>query len=196
MAMKKAVDEVRSAFGSLEDITNGPALTSCTFLRACIDEAMRLSPPVAGALPRLVLPGGLTVDGLSIPEGTDVCVPHYAIHHNPEYFPRPFEFAPERWLKDGAPADMAAHLDDAHAAFCPFSVGPRGCIGKGMAYVELTLTLARVLWQFDVRLAPGTNIGEGRPDLEEGRRRTMEYQLKDTFTSVKDGPLVQFKRRD
>ena len=195
-ALKKAAAEVRHTFNSVEKITHGSELTSCVFLRACIDEAMRMSPPVAGALPRKVLPGGFTVDGHVIPEGIDVCVPHYAIHHNPEYFPLPFNYTPERWLKDAAPADMAFRADLAHSAFCPFSVGPRGCIGKGLAYVELTITLAQVLWQFDLRLAPGTSVGEGRADLEEGRRRAMEYQLKDTFTSIKDGPLVQFKRRE
>jgi cytochrome P450 len=195
-ALKKAAAEVRQTFNSVDEIIHGPALTSCVFLRACIDEAMRMSPPVSGALPRKVLPGGFTVDDHFIPEGIDVCVPHYAIHHNPEYFLRPFDYTPERWLKEGVSADMASRTELAHSAFCPFSVGPRGCIGKGMAYVELTITLARVLWQFDMRLTPGTSVGEGRADLEEGRRRAMEYQLKDTFTSIKDGPLVQFRQRD
>jgi cytochrome P450 len=195
-ALKKASEEVRKTFASFDDIVHGADLSSCTFLRACIDEAMRLSPPVSGALPRRVLQGGFTVDGHFVPEGIDVCVPHYAIHHNPEYFPLPFSYKPERWLKDAAPGDMTTHLDAAHSAFCPFSVGPRGCIGKGLAYVELTVTLARVLWQFDVRLAPGTSVGEGRADLEDGRQRVEEYQLKDTFTSIKDGPLVQFKNRE
>lgn len=194
-AYQKVAKEVREAFSSSDAIVHGPTLNSCVFLRATIDEAMRLSPPVAGALPRQVLPGGLTVDNHFIPEGIDVCVPHYAIHHNPDYYPKPFDYIPERWVRDSASAAMASHLDDAHSAFCPFSVGPRGCIGKGLAYVELSVALARVLWQFDCRLAPGTTVGEGKPDLEEGRRRTMEYQLKDTFTSVKDGPLVQFRAR-
>jgi len=194
-ALQKAADEVRSAFDKAEDIVGGPKLSGCTYLRACIDEAMRLSPPVAGGLPRAVLPGGLTVDGHQIPAGVDVCVPHYAIHHNEEYFPHPFEYMPERWMRDQAPASLAEKLDAAHSAFCPFSVGPRGCIGKGLAYVELSVALARVLFAFDMRLTPGTSVGEGRPDLEVGRRRTMEFQLKDTFTSLKDGPVVQFRKR-
>lgn len=187
--------EVRSAFEKAQDVGHGKALMGCTFLRACIDEAMRMSPPVAGALPRQVLPGGLSVDDVFVPEGIDVCVPHYSIHHNAEYFPRPFAYVPDRWIRESAPADMAAKMDEAHSAFCAFSIGPRGCIGKGMAYVELTLSLARVLYEFDMRLAPGTSVGEGRSDLEEGRRRSEEYQLKDTFTSMKNGPLVQFKKR-
>jgi cytochrome P450 len=188
--------EIRAAFQSSTEITQGQALNSCHFLRACIDEAMRLSPPVAGALPRTVLQGGLTIDERFIPAGTDVCVPHYAIHHNPAYFPSPFSFQPNRWLPDHAPPAMAPLVDEARSAFAPFSVGPRGCIGKGMAYLELSISLAKVLWEYEMRVAPGTSAGEGRVGMEHGRERSSEYQLKDTFTSVKNGPILQFRRRE
>jgi cytochrome P450 len=68
--LKKLTDEIRSTFETVEDINSGLALNLCTYLRAVIDEAMRLSPPVGGILPREVLPGGLDVDGIHIPEGT------------------------------------------------------------------------------------------------------------------------------
>lgn len=64
-----------------------------------------------------------------------------------------------------------------------------------MAYHELTLTLARMLYLYDMRLAPGSSLGQGRPNLEYGRQRTSEFQLKDSFTSMKRGPLVQFRSR-
>lgn len=62
-----------------------------------------------------------------------------------------------------------------------------------MAYLELTTALARIVYLHDMRLAPGSHIGEGSPDLEFGRHRQAEFQLKDTFTSAKTGPLVQFR---
>jgi cytochrome P450 len=68
--LKKLTDEIRSTFETVEDINSGLTLNLCTYLRAVIDEAMRLSPPVGGILPREVLPGGLEVDGIHIPEGT------------------------------------------------------------------------------------------------------------------------------
>lgn len=87
----------------------------------------------------------------------------------------------------------------AREAFCPFSVGPRGCVGKGMAYLELSVALARVVWLFDFRLAAGgsgdVGLGEGRPDAEWGRHRRAEYQLFDAFVSMKDGPSVEFRAR-
>lgn len=191
--LKKLCQEIRETFSNVEEIVSGPKLSGCAYLRACIDESMRMTPPVAGALPRQVLPGGIDVDGRHIPAGVDVGVPHYAIHHNADYFPRPFDYVPERWLCDPAINPLHDKLSDAHAAFCPFSIGPRGCIGKGLAYVELTITIARVLFTFDLRVAPGSTLGAGSKDLEVGRTRATEYQIEDRFASMKDGPMLQFR---
>lgn len=194
-ALQKLTKEIRETFNDVEEIVTGPKLNGCAYLRACIDETMRMTPPVAGALPREVLLGGIDIDGHHIPAGVDVGVPHYAIHHNPNYYPRPFDYIPDRWLPDPAANPLHSKLADAHAAFCPFSIGPRGCIGKGLAYVELTVTIARVLYLYDLRLAPGTTLGEGSADLEVGRTRATEYQIEDRFASMKDGPILQFRAR-
>ncbi|KAF2872758.1 cytochrome P450 [Massariosphaeria phaeospora] len=194
-AMQKLCKEIREAFSDVEEIVSGPKLSSCSYLKACIDESMRMTPPVAGVLPREVLAGGIDVDGHHIPAGIDVGVPHYAIHHNPDYYPRPFDYVPERWLADPAVNPLHAKLVEAHSAFCPFSIGPRGCIGKGLAYAELTVTIARVLFLFDLRIAPGTTLGAGSKDLEAGRTRVAEYQIEDRFASMKDGPTLQFRKR-
>ena len=193
-ALRKCIKQVRETFEYVEEIVNGAKLHACNYLRACIDEAMRMSPPVGGGLPRTVLPGGITIDGHFVPEGIDVCVPHYTLHHNECCFPDPFSYIPERWLPDQAPMYLAGYVQKAHAAFCAFSIGPRGCIGKGLAYAELMTTLARCLWLYDIRLAPGEHSGEGGQNEREWRRqRAAEYQLRDTFTSAKDGPYLQFK---
>lgn len=201
-ALKTVTEEIRSKFDSVEDIVHGPELGACTYLRACIDEAMRLSPSVGGILPREVLPGGITIDGETVPAGTVVGTPHYTLHHNEAYHPSPFGYFPERWIagaKNGATGreTTAEDVTLAQSAFCPFSVGPRGCIGKGLAYAEMTTTLARTLFLYDMRKAVGVaDPGEGRPDLEWGRHRTSEFQLVDTFTSAKTGPMVEFKKAE
>lgn len=188
--------EVRATFTDVEDIHSSPTLNSCTYLRAVIDEAMRLSPPVGGVLPREVLHGGIDIDGIHFPEGVVVATPHYTLHHNPAYYPSPFAFIPERWIAGSSAEVTKDSVALAQSAFCPFSVGPRGCIGKGLAYSELMTSLARVLFTYDMKLAEGTSVGEGRPELEWGRQRKEEYQLRDSFTSLKDGPYVQFRERD
>ncbi|PMD48197.1 cytochrome P450 [Hyaloscypha variabilis F] len=185
--LERATSEVREVFKErdVEDVRPGAKLNGCKYLRACIDEAMRLSPSVPGILPRVVMPGGMEIDGQFLKEGVEVGVGTYAIHHNAKYFPEPFEYRPERWLEEGP------ELDIAQKAFTPFSLGPRGCIGKGMAYMEMMIVMARVLMLFDIKVV-GT-LGEGSPDLEAGRRRKGDFQVKDCFISLKNGPMIEFK---
>lgn len=200
--LARVTEEVRNAFSDVEEIRQGPALTGCTYLRACIDEAMRMSPSVGGLLPREVQAGGMTICDEFIPAGTVIGTPHYTIHHNEAYFPDPFRYAPERWMVgEQNPVTGAktteAEVSVSQAAYCPFSIGPRGCIGKGLAYVEMTVSLARVIYMYDMRKAVGVvDVGEGRRDLEWGRKREDEFQLVDTFTSSKDGCMVEFRRRE
>ncbi|KAL5601492.1 hypothetical protein BROUX41_002530 [Berkeleyomyces rouxiae] len=200
--LAKATSEVRSKFTTVEEIGHSSDLSSCLYLRACIDEAMRLSPAVGGLLPREVINEGITVDGVFVPPNTIVGVPHYALHHNPDYYPEPFSYVPERWL-EGVTNPLTGRVntsDDTatvNSGFCPFSIGPRGCIGKGLAYHEMTNTLARLLWLYDIRQAQGViDSSGGKPDGVTGRQRESEYQLIDTFTSITpEGPLVQFRKR-
>ena len=187
--LERLSSEVRSSFADVEDIVLGPQLTSCRYLRACIDEAMRLAPPVPALLPREVLNGGMTIDGHYFQEGTVVGVPTYAIHRKADYFPDPLAYKPERWLIDGQtdkPNVTAESLALAQSAFCPFSIGSRGCIGKGVAYLELSIALARALFLYDMRLAQGQDVGRG-PD--------GQYELSDIFVARKNGPIVQFRAR-
>lgn len=72
--LEKVRTEILAAFNELEDIRGGAMIQSCHYLRACLDESMRLSPGVGGILPREVLSGGMKVDGEYFPPGTDVSV--------------------------------------------------------------------------------------------------------------------------
>lgn len=102
--------EVRNTFPSLSSIHQGPALNGCTYLRACLEEAMRLAPPAPGALWREVCPGGAVVDGEPIPAGMDVGVCQYAICHNAALFAEPYAFQPERFLPEEGPHGMKKGL--------------------------------------------------------------------------------------
>jgi cytochrome P450 len=193
--LAKLTKEIREKFQVVEEIHSGSELNSCHYLRAVVDESMRLSPPVGGILPREVLSGGLTIDNHFIRAGVVVGTPHYTLHHHPSYYPSPFTFNPDRWIVDSSPEVTKDTVALAQSAFCPFSVGPRGCIGKGLAYAELMTSLARTVWLYDMRLEE-VGLGEGSATLEEGRRRKGEYQLKDCFTSMKEGPMVRFRARE
>lgn len=67
-SLQKLTDEIRNSFSSAADITLR-SLTKLPYLQACLDEALRLYPPVASTLPRLVRPEGDVVNGQFIPGG-------------------------------------------------------------------------------------------------------------------------------
>ncbi|KAI4868247.1 cytochrome P450 [Hypoxylon rubiginosum] len=193
---EKLAREIRSTFESAHDIEAGPQLASCRYLRACINEALRMSPSVPGALWRSQDPNDnqpLIIDGHVIPKGTLVGVSAYAIHHNKEYFPDPFKFKPERWLEGQTPASKLMY-----DAFAAFSVGSRSCPGKSMAYLESSLVLAKTLWYFEFKVASGSlaEAGGGRVGGPPGRTRPQEFQLEDIFTARHDGPYLVFRSRD
>lgn len=196
-ALSRLTAEIRATFDTSESIRSGPQLNACAYLRACIDEAMRMSPPVGAILPRVTLAGGIDILGRHIPEGVGVGSPIYALHHHSDYVPDAFSYQPERWIageNEGGETAVSA----LHSVFNPFSIGPRGCIGKPMAYLELSLALARLVWAYDMRLADGEmgKIGEGRKGLGQGRERENEFQLEDIFVSNKVGPMAEFRPRE
>jgi cytochrome P450 len=183
--LAKLQHELRTTFDSVDEIRSGTKLNNCVYLRAVIEETLRVAPPVPSSLPREVMAGGMDVDGYHLPEGTIVGTSAYAIHRNVDHFDNPTSYRPERWIVDEDAGVTAEDVARAKAAFCPFSLGSRGCVGKPMAYAELSVTLGRVFYRFDVRLLEGDRTGEG----EDGM-----FRLRDLFVSGRDGPFVEFKK--
>ncbi|KAJ0426173.1 putative cytochrome P450 [Aspergillus carlsbadensis] len=190
-AYARVTKEIRSVFGSQAEVCQGPDLSSCSYLRACIQEAIRLSPAVSGAMWREVLPGGLTIPehDIQIPAGCEVGTGIWSLNHNERYFPDPLTFRPERWITEEAPGG-AEEVALAKAAFASFSVGPRNCVGKGLAMTEIMLGMAAVLVRYDFRRAE-TRLGDVG---EEGSGALKgQFQTFWAFTSLKDGPYIQFR---
>ncbi|KAF9876101.1 trichothecene c-15 hydroxylase [Colletotrichum karsti] len=144
--LEKLKDELRSTFTS-EGQIDMISVQDLTYMQAVLRESMRLYPPVPSASPRTIAEGGDTILGEYLPEGTTVDVWQWAIYHNPKHFSRAEDFIPERWLGDDR------FVDDARTSLQPFSTGPRDCIGKNLAYAEMRLILARLIWNFDIRLS-------------------------------------------
>ncbi|KAI2613242.1 cytochrome P450 [Hypoxylon sp. NC1633] len=197
---QKVAQEIRATFPPGSQVRGGPKLSSCHYLRACIDESLRMSPPTPSTPWRQLAPDEkddvLVIDGIPVPKGVSVGVNIYSLHHNEKYFPDPFKFSPERWLTPtpDTPESRAAQkvMRD---AFCPFSIGARSCAGKPVAYLEISMTLASTLSIYDFEPAPGPlgEVGAGKKGWESGRERPEEFQLFEQFTSVHDGPYLIFK---
>ncbi|KAI1433358.1 cytochrome P450 [Xylaria sp. CBS 124048] len=144
--LKRLQAEVRSSFQSDEEI-NLLSVGNLSYMLACLNEALRVHPPVASNLPRLVPHGGVTIDGHFVPENTIVSVCQYAVNRDKNLWTEPEKFAPERWLHD------PKYKDDQLDSMQAFSVGPRACIGRNLAYAEMRLILAKVIYNFDFELA-------------------------------------------
>ncbi|KAK3984527.1 cytochrome P450 [Cladorrhinum sp. PSN332] len=144
------VKEIRETFKSEEDI-NLIRVGGLEYMHACFEEAFRMYPPVPVAMPRRTPPEGEFIDGYFIPGDVSVGVPQWASYQSERNFRNPNKFAPERWLGD------PEYENDVRGVLQPFSVGPRNCIGRNLAYAEMRLILARLLWNFDLELMPDSN---------------------------------------
>ncbi|KAF3763603.1 cytochrome P450 [Cryphonectria parasitica EP155] len=172
-ALAKLTREVRSAFTSEDQITVASA-GQLTYMLACLDEAFRMYPPVPTGLPRIVAPGGRMICGEFMPGGTHVGVWQWAANHYSANWAKPFEYHPERWI-DGQNAEFAA---DQREAMQPFSYGPRNCIGRNLAYAEMRTIIARLVFAFDLKLAPeGENWLRGQKVFNLWRKPPLWVHL-------------------
>ncbi|KAF2098695.1 pisatin demethylase [Rhizodiscina lignyota] len=142
--------EIRGAIKTEQDLVIAN-LINLPFMNACIEEGLRIFPPVPIGLLRTVPEGGSDIDGHMIPGGTSVCVSSWAASHSPNNFAHPDTFIPERWLS-------SEYDSDQKKASQPFSLGPRGCIGRNLTYVELRLILGALLWNFDLEFVDGAPL--------------------------------------
>jgi cytochrome P450 len=195
-AYTKLANELLKTFKSAEDIVYGPTLMNCVYLRACIDEAMRLVPAGPCEPPREVLSGGLLINGDYYPEGTVIGTSLWCDGHNEQVYGDAGVFRPERWIVDEATGVTKQMVADIRANFHPFLSGPYGCAGKMVAIVEIMLTVARTLYRLDIRRAPGSTLGGGGPQMGWGAKDDKQFQVVDAFISLKHGPELQVRKRD
>ncbi|KAF9870881.1 hypothetical protein CkaCkLH20_11553 [Colletotrichum karsti] len=141
----KLTEEIRGAFSTEEEITM-TSTGELRYLKATIEEGLRIYPPSPSALPRFVPGAGEDIDGKWVPGGTAVGVHQLSASRSKHNWTNPNDFIPERWM------DESSFDSDDRSASQPFSFGPRNCIGKSMAYAELRIVLAKLLWNFDLEL--------------------------------------------
>jgi cytochrome P450 len=190
----KLASEILGIFSSTEDIGTGPKLGSCRYLRAVIQEALRMTPPVSAEPSRQVMQGGTIADEHFFPEGVHVSVGLYCLSYSKDIFSDPFRFKPERWIVgEGGSTERSVEL--AESGFCAFSHGTRGCPGRQLAWMEMSVVMASVIFSFEIKADLTRNLGGGTADGKIGRRMVDQYQTYDAFVSMRDGPLVQFKKR-
>jgi cytochrome P450 len=138
--LAKLREELDVATGTCE-VPSYDTLNSLPYLRACIEESLRIRPASSMGLPRVVPKGGRVIAGQFIDEDVTVSVPTYTLLREASAFDKPEEFNPDRWTTGDKEKMSKAHL--------PFSTGPRACIGRNIAYFEQLLVVGTLVRLYD-----------------------------------------------
>ncbi|KAL1853362.1 hypothetical protein Plec18170_005359 [Paecilomyces lecythidis] len=137
--------EVDSVLDDDEVVAPYDKVKALPFLKACLDEALRLIPPTSAGLPRRTPPEGAYILGEWIPGDTSVSMTIYSAHRDPNVFPDPEEYNPHRWMDPAERKRMEPY-------FVPFSTGARGCIGRNISYLEQIVVLASLVHRYGFAL--------------------------------------------
>lgn len=123
------------------------------FIRAMVKEVLRIRPVTTIGTPHYTT-SDVVYKNYVIPKDTIVSLCQYAIHYDPRRWKDPEEFKPERYLeyplKAGAYAAIADPNERDHF---DFGAGRRICPGMHLAENSLFVTLASILWLFEIKPA-------------------------------------------
>ncbi|XP_046960624.1 cytochrome P450 4C1-like [Vanessa cardui] len=172
---ERVYKEMKEVIGDSNNPLTLNDLLKLKYTKAVINESLRFYPPVPFIIRSckedLTLPSGITY-----PEGTDIVINIWGMHHNPQYWGEDVNvFNPDRFMTEQIPK-----------AFMPFSYGVRNCIGQQYAMLSLTTTLVSLLRKY--RFIPATNF---KYDKNNPIRLSFDLMLK----NVERYPL-QIEDRD
>ncbi|XP_032460637.1 cytochrome P450 3A29-like [Phocoena sinus] len=145
---QKLQEEVDATFPNKAPPTY-EALVQMEYLDMVLNESLRIF-PIAGRIER-VCKKDVEVNGVFIPKGTTVVVPLFVLHNDPELWPEPEEFRPERFSKKNKESINPY-------TYLPFGIGPRNCIGMRFVIMNMKLALVRVLQNFSFKPCKETQI--------------------------------------
>lgn len=172
--LQKLVSEIDAALDEDDEDDDGAGVVAydkvkhLPYLRACLDESLRLFPPTPHGLPRETPKDGVNILGDYVPGGVSVSMSAFVAHRQESVFPQADKYIPERWLgEDGK---------GLQPYFLAFSAGARGCIGRNISYLEQTVVLASVLRRYAFALS--------RPDFQLKRLETMNWLVGDMPVKV------------
>ncbi|XP_072974341.1 cytochrome P450 76M5-like [Typha angustifolia] len=168
--LSRARSEMQELVGS-KQLTESD-IPRLPYLQAVVKEVMRLHPAGPLLLPHMVAESDVELCGYHLPRGARVLVNAWAVMRDPEVWPDPEAFKPERFL------DPDSDLQGRDFGFLPFGSGRRSCPGAPMATRMVPLVLGSLLHKFDWMLPEG--VGPGDVDLSEkfGAALSMAVGLK------------------
>ena len=121
-------------------------LPELPYLEMVVKESLRLLPSVWAYARQAQR--DLVIEGYEIKKGQTITISHIAMGRNPKYYESPEEFRPERWTRE-----FERSLP--RGAYTPFAGGPRVCLGKQFAMMEMRMILATLVQRLEPNLAEG-----------------------------------------
>lgn len=171
--LKELREELDAALPA-DQLPTYEAAARLPYLRACIEESLRIRPASSFGLPRIVPEGGRYIAGKFIPAGVTVSVPTYSLLRDEEAFDNAEQYNPSRWMTDDA-AKKARMMNN----HLPFSTGPRACIGRNIAYFEQIVVIATIAKFYDCIIPEG-----------------FQLETQERFNSNAGNLVIDIKRRE
>ncbi|ESO05035.1 hypothetical protein HELRODRAFT_99365 [Helobdella robusta] len=136
---EKVYKEIEDTIGEQESASN-EKLSNLTYMDMFLNETMRCY-PAAFRIDRRLTSNIQMSDGTALKKGTSIVVPIWAIHNDPQIYPDPEIFDPERFSpEESSKRNPLYHI--------PFGIGARNCIGMRMAQMVIKMALVDVLKNF------------------------------------------------
>lgn len=121
------------------------ALMKMTYLNQVFNETLRLYPPVGSLIRKALVDYKIPETELVIPKGTLITIPVYGIQRDPEIYPEPDTFDPDRFALEA--------VQKRHPySFLPFGEGPRNCIGMRFGQIQSKYGLATIIDNFEISI--------------------------------------------
>jgi cytochrome P450 family 110 len=161
-SLARVREELQTVMGDRFD----PArVRDLNYLGAAIQESMRLNPIAIGVSRKLRVP--MRIAGKDLQPGEIVMASIYLLQRNPNLYPEPDKFKPERMLEKRPPPWQ----------FFPFGGGAWRCLGAAFAEHEMRVVLARLFTLFDVSVAPGVTVRAVQRGITVGPEHGLPVRL-------------------
>lgn len=146
---QKLRKEVQEGLKGNDEKVSYDFLLGCKYLDMVIKETLRKYPIVSGMLRKCTKEYKIPDTNLVIPEGCSVLLPTYAIHHDPDFYPEPSKFDPERFSPENSEKRNPI-------TFLAFGEGPRACIGLRFGMLQMKIALVKLMTNFEIKVCDKT----------------------------------------
>ncbi|PNF19766.1 Cytochrome P450 9e2 [Cryptotermes secundus] len=169
--LRKEVEDVLGKYGGH---CSYEALLEMTYLEMVLLESLRKYPPVARVDRACTQPYIIPGTNIELEVGTSVCIPILGLHHDPQYYPQPEVFDPNRFTP-------AQKLTRSPYVFLPFGSGPRNCIGTRFALMTTKIAMVHLIKDFCLQPSMKTDV-------------PLKFSKFSTFLKAENGVWLNIKR--